>query len=142
MSILAGLTVSGCCVPVGFLPFLAGAIRLGVVAHRVSVDAQLRCLCPQLQTPEVGLLHLLTETPHRDPSGAGWVSGAVAPWRLYDKQELAAAAKETLRLGAASFDAVKHPVLCRLEGRPPKLGLEFCPYLTRVRVSTTSAGAT
>ena len=39
-----------------------------------------------------------------------------------------------------SFDAVKHLVLCRLEGRPPRLDLELYPYLPRVRVSTTSAG--
>ena len=38
------------------------------------------------------------------------------------------------------FDAVKHLVLCRLEGRPPRLDLELYPYLPRVRVNTTSAG--
>ena len=55
------------------------------------------------------------------------------------QQEVAAAAKDALRLGAISFDAVKHLVLCRLEGRPPRLDLELYPYLPRVRVSTTSA---
>ena len=49
-------------------------------------------------------------------------------------------AKDALRLGAISFYAVKHLVLCRLEGRPPRLDLELYPYLPRVRVSTTSAG--
>ena len=58
----------------------------------------------------------------------------------FSQQEVAAAAKEALRLGAISFDAVKHLVLCRLEGRPPRLDLELYPYLPRVRVSTTSAG--
>ena len=43
------------------------------------------------------------------------------------------------RLGAISFDAVKHLVLCRLEGRPPRLDLELYPYVPRVRVSATSA---
>ena len=43
-------------------------------------------------------------------------------------------------VGALSFDAVKHLVLCRLEGRPPRLDLELYPYLPRVRVSITSAG--
>ena len=42
--------------------------------------------------------------------------------------------------GALSFDAVKHLVLCRLEGRPPRLDLELYPYLPRVSVNTTSAG--
>ena len=33
---------------------------------------------------------------------------------------------------------MKHLVLCRLEGRPPRLDLELYPYLPRVWVSTTS----
>ena len=56
----------------------------------------------------------------------------------FSQQEVAAAVKDALRLGASSFDAVKHLVLCRLEGRPPRLDLELYPYLPRVRVSTTS----
>ena len=54
----------------------------------------------------------------------------------FSQQEVAAAVKDAIRLGAISFDAVKHLVLCRLEGRPPRLKLY--PYLPRVRVSTTS----
>ena len=54
--------------------------------------------------------------------------------------KVAAVAKDSLRLGASSFDAVKHLVLCRLEGGPPRLDLDLYPYLPRVRVSTTSAG--
>ena len=57
----------------------------------------------------------------------------------FSQQEVAAAVKDALRLGALSFDAVKHLVLCRLEGRPPRLDLELYPYLPRVRVSTTDA---
>ena len=37
----------------------------------------------------------------------------------FSQREVAAAAKDAIRLGAISFDAVKHLVLCRLEGRPP-----------------------
>ena len=55
----------------------------------------------------------------------------------FSQQEVATAAKDALRLGAISFDAVKHLLLCRLEGRPPRLDLELYPYLPRVRVSTT-----
>ena len=51
-----------------------------------------------------------------------------------------AAVRDALRLGALSFDAVKHLVLCRLEGRPPRLDLELYPYLPQVQVSITSAG--
>ena len=42
-------------------------------------------------------------------------------------------------MGAISFDAVKHLVLCRIDGRPPKLDLELYPYLPRVSVKTTRA---
>ena len=59
---------------------------------------------------------------------------------IFTQQEVPEAAKDALRLGAISFDAVKHLVLCRLEGRPPRLDLELYPYLPRIRVSTTSAG--
>ena len=58
----------------------------------------------------------------------------------FSQQEVHAAVRDALRLGALSFDAVKHLVLCRLEGRPPRLDLELYPYLPRVRVNTTSAG--
>ena len=54
------------------------------------------------------------------------------------EKEVPAAVKDALRLGALSFDAVKHLLLCRLEGRPPRLDVH--PYLARVRVNTTSAG--
>ena len=55
-------------------------------------------------------------------------------------EEVHTAVKGALRLGALSFDAVKHLVLCRLDGRPPRLDLELYPCLPRVRVNTTSAG--
>ena len=53
--------------------------------------------------------------------------------------EVHAAVKDALRLGAISLDAVKHLLLCRLEGRPPRLDLDLYPYLPRVTVKTTSA---
>ena len=56
----------------------------------------------------------------------------------FSQQEVHAAVKDAIHLGSLSFDAVKHLVLCRLEGRPPRLDLELYPYLPRVRVSTTS----
>ena len=58
----------------------------------------------------------------------------------FSQREVHAAVKDALQLGALSFDAVKHLVLCRLDGRPLRLDLELYPYLPRVRVSTTSAG--
>ena len=58
----------------------------------------------------------------------------------FSMAEVDSAVKDALRLGALSFDAVKHLVLCRLEGRPPGLDLDLYPYLPRMRVNTTSAG--
>ncbi len=58
----------------------------------------------------------------------------------FSLQEVHAAVKDAIHLGSLNFDAVKHLVLCRLEGRPPRLDLELYPYLHRVRVSTASAG--
>ena len=40
----------------------------------------------------------------------------------FSQQEVHAAVKDALRLGAISFDAVKHLLLCRLEGRPAQAG--------------------
>ena len=57
----------------------------------------------------------------------------------FNLEEVQSAVKDALRLGDLSFDAVKHLVLCRLEGRPPRLDLELYPYLPRVSVNTTSA---
>jgi hypothetical protein len=56
-------------------------------------------------------------------------------------EDVHAAVREALRLGAIGYDAVKHLALCRIERRPPKLDLTVYPYLPRVAVATTSAGA-
>jgi hypothetical protein len=56
----------------------------------------------------------------------------------FRKEEVHNAVRDALRLGAVSFDAVKHLVLCRIEGRPPRLDLELYPYLPGANVATTS----
>jgi hypothetical protein len=56
-------------------------------------------------------------------------------------EDVDAAVREALHLGAIGYDAVKHLVLCRIERRPPKLDLAVYPYLPRVTVATTSAKA-
>jgi transposase len=53
-------------------------------------------------------------------------------------EEVHSAVREALNLGAVSFDAVKHLVLCRIEGRLPRLDMELYPYLPRAKVATTS----
>ncbi|MCP4330345.1 MAG: IS21 family transposase [Alphaproteobacteria bacterium] len=59
----------------------------------------------------------------------------------FDLRELNGAIKDALRLGAISYDAVKHLVLCRVERRPPRLDLDVYPYLPRARVATTAAAS-
>jgi transposase len=56
----------------------------------------------------------------------------------FRKEEVHSAIRDALGLGAVSFDAVKHLVLCRIEGRPPRLDMELYPYLPRANVATTS----
>jgi len=59
----------------------------------------------------------------------------------FDIDDLHAAVKKALHLGAVGFDAVKHLVLCHVEKRPPKLDLDVYPYLPRANVETTSAAS-
>jgi hypothetical protein len=53
--------------------------------------------------------------------------------------EVARAIDDALRLGAISFDAVKHLLLCRIEQRPARLDLENYPHLPAAQVATTAA---
>jgi hypothetical protein len=53
-------------------------------------------------------------------------------------EDVDAAVREALRLGAIGYDAVKHLVLCRIERRPPRLDLTLYPYLPKAVVQTTS----
>ncbi len=57
----------------------------------------------------------------------------------FSHQEVHWAVQDALRLGAISFDAVKHLLLCRIEGPPLGLDLDLYPYLPHVTVKTTSA---
>lgn len=59
----------------------------------------------------------------------------------FEVNDLHAAVKTALRMGAIGFDAVKHLVLCQVEKRPPKLDLDVYPYLPRAEVGKTSAAS-
>ena len=50
----------------------------------------------------------------------------------FSQQEVHAAVKDALRLGAISFDAVKHLLLCRLRGGRPGWTWSCIPTLPRV----------
>lgn len=56
----------------------------------------------------------------------------------FEMEEVHAAVKAALQMGAISFDAGKHLVLCRIERRPPRLDLDVYPFLPRITVQTTS----
>jgi hypothetical protein len=58
----------------------------------------------------------------------------------FSLQEVAQAARLALGLGAISFDAVKHLLLCQIERRPPRLDLDCYPHLPLAQVATTAAG--
>ena len=58
----------------------------------------------------------------------------------FSHQEVHHAVQDALRLGAVGFDAVKHLLLCRIEGRPNRLDLDFYPHLPQISVKTTRAG--
>jgi len=62
--------------------------------------------------------------------------------RLLERFEMAVlhgAVRDALQMGAISFDAIKHLVLCRIERRPPRLDLDVYPFLPNTTVATTSA---
>jgi transposase len=58
---------------------------------------------------------------------------------IFDLSEVTRAIEDALRLGAISFDAVRHLLLCRIERRPPRLDMENYPHLPTAQVRTTQA---
>lgn len=59
----------------------------------------------------------------------------------FELDVLHVAIEDALKLGAISFDAIKHLVLCRVERRAPRLDLDVDPFLPRTNVATTSASS-
>jgi transposase len=57
----------------------------------------------------------------------------------FSLSEVTHAIEDALQLGAISFDAVRHLLLCRIERRPPRLDMENYPHLPLAEVSTTQA---
>ena len=57
----------------------------------------------------------------------------------FPADEVHAAVQDAISRGATGYDAVKHLLLCRIEGRAPRLDLDLHPHLPSVSVSTTSA---
>ena len=59
----------------------------------------------------------------------------------FEMMHVHGAVRQALDLGAIGYDAVKHLVLCRIERRPPRLDLEFYPFLPKALVETTKAAS-
>jgi len=59
--------------------------------------------------------------------------------QLFTILQVEQAILQALHLGAISFDAIKHLILCGLEQRPPKLDLTLYPYLPKACVEPTRA---
>jgi transposase len=57
----------------------------------------------------------------------------------FSLEQVTYAVRQALQLGAVSFDAVKHLLLCRIERRPPRLDLDCYPHLPSAQVATTAA---
>jgi hypothetical protein len=57
----------------------------------------------------------------------------------FSLEEVSYSVRQALQLGAVSFDAVKHLLLCRIERRPPRLDLDCYPHLPSAEVATTLA---
>ena len=62
-------------------------------------------------------------------------------WNNYELYVLHSAVKDALQIGAVSFDAIKHLLLCRVERRPPRLDLDVYPFLPSTTVATTSTAS-
>jgi transposase len=58
---------------------------------------------------------------------------------VFDKDLVADAVKNAIKLGAPGFDAVKQLILCRIERRPARLDLTAYPYLPKPSVGKTRA---
>ncbi len=59
----------------------------------------------------------------------------------FEMNVLHLAIKDALQMGAISFDAIKHLLLCRVERRPPRLDLDVYPFLPTTNVATTSTAS-
>ena len=81
-------------------------------------------------------LHRLLDTSMGKPGKREYVQVL----RLLDFFEVSVvqdAIQKAIDMGAIGYDAVKHLVLCRVEKRPPRLDLDFYPYLPKANVGTT-----
>ena len=87
---------------------------------------------------EYGRLRRLMEA-RRGRRGKREFVRALRLLETFPAEEVHSAVRDAVSRGATGYDAVKRLLLCRIEGRPPRLELELYPHLSSVSVSTTSA---
>ena len=81
-------------------------------------------------------LHRLLEARMGKPGKREYVH-VLRLLETFEMDIVQSAISQAIDMGAIGYDAVKHLVLCRLEKRPPRLDLDFYPYLPKANVGTT-----
>jgi transposase len=81
-------------------------------------------------------LHRLLEARMGKPGKREYVQ-VLRLLETFDMDVVQRAISQGIDMGAIGYDAVKHLVLCRIEKRPPRLDLDFYPYLPKANVATT-----
>jgi hypothetical protein len=113
---------------------------LALIERKINALDQAAPLAGWVLPPEFQTLRRLMETRMLKAGRREYVQ-VLRLLETFELDDLHAAVKSALRLGAVGFDAVKHLVLCQVEKRPPKLDLDVYPYLPRANVGTTSAAS-
>lgn len=81
-------------------------------------------------------LHRLLEARMGKPGKREYVQ-VLRLLETFDMEIVQGAISQAIDMGAIGYDAVKHLVLCRVERRPPRLDLDFYPYLPKANVGMT-----
>ena len=81
-------------------------------------------------------LHRLLEARMGKPGKREYVQ-VLRLLETFDIEDVQGAIQQAIDMGAIGYDAVKHLVLCRVEKRPPRLDLDFYPYLPKANVGMT-----
>jgi hypothetical protein len=86
--------------------------------------------------PEFLVLRRLLES-RLAKAGAREYVGVLRLHEAFSPTQVHDAVCTSLRLGAISYDGVKHCLLAALDGRPPRLDLAHYPHLPQAEVATT-----
>jgi transposase len=89
---------------------------------------------------EFGTLHRLLERRMEKKGKREYVQ-VLRLLERFEMDDLRAAVKQALNMGAIGYDAVKHLLLCRLQKRPPRLDLDCYPFLPKANVEKTKPQA-